>query len=183
MNGRREWHLEGTTESRQTFQRKYWLPFSYRNSGQKLNATLRCSHVDGNLPVSTKHAVLSKTCFTCLGHLSVLWVRVDLKLPSIKKKKNHNWGPIVNRGESVHTWFAAWMTPIALSASLNINLQTVFNSTLCSYHSWCDAWTIYCVLFAFTYKKFSKLLFTFFVLFLELGFIVLADMLMKLAGT
>lgn len=78
-----------------------------------------------------------------------------------KKKKNHHWGPIVNRGESVHTWFAAWMTPIALSASLNINLQTVLYSTLCSYQSWCNAWTIYCVLFAFIYEKFSKLLFTF----------------------
>lgn len=162
MNERREWHLKGTTESRQTFQWKYWLPFSDRNSWQELNATLRCGHADCNLPVSTKHVVLSKTCFTCLGHLSVLWVHVDLKLPSKKKKKkNHHWGPIVNRGESVHTWFAAWMTPIALSASLNINLQTVLYSTLCSYQSWCNAWTIYCVLFAFIYEKFSKLLFTF----------------------
>lgn len=113
-----------------------------------------------------KHIVLLSTRFTHLGYLPVPSMHVHLKLSCQKKAWDMAEALLYIRAESVPTWFAVWVTPLSLSASLNTNLWTVLNSMLHSYGSWNNAWSMYYVLFVFTYMESSKPLdFHFFVLF------------------
>lgn len=151
-------------ESRRTFQWKHWVPiFPWKQltGTQEYPLMWSCSlHI---APVSTKHLILLRECFIHLGKLPVPWIHKDLKLLYQKEKKNETWVKPYHK-QSQNQWKFNLLHGWHQCHWVQVWIQIC---RLHSYGGWCDAWNMYCVIFAFIYLQSSKLLvFTFLFIFL-----------------